>query len=353
MKVAVVCPYDLARFGGVQDQCLRLVRWLRRAGHEAWLVGPGSEGPEGTILVGGVTVIQANRAATPISLHPRSAAEVGPAVADSDCVHIHEPLVPMVSLAALLGGRAARVATFHADPPRSVRTAYRVGSPLLRRILRRVDVTTAVSPVAAAAVNDLVSPRIIPNGIDLGDYEDRTEDKASVVFVGRDDERKGLSVLLDAWPRVHAVVPHATLTVVGAGRRREIPGVAYRGEVAEADKRAELARAAVYCAPNLGGESFGITLVEAMASGCAIVASALPGFVHVLDGAGRLVAPGDADGLARALIELVSDAGRLEEARHQARQRAPTYDGTLVAEAYLEAYRQAVAHRSARGSETG
>ena len=100
MKVAIVSPYDLGLPGGVQDQAVRLSRWLGRLGHESLLIGPGEEGPEGAVLLGSTSQIKANRASTPIALNPRVSKRLKEAVADADVVHIHEPLMPVVAAAA-------------------------------------------------------------------------------------------------------------------------------------------------------------------------------------------------------------------------------------------------------------
>ena len=138
MNIAMVSPYDLGRFGGVQDQCFKLSSWLTEAGHTTTVIGPGV-GPEGTVSVGPVTVVPANGAATPISLDRKVGVRLREAVAGADVVHIHEPLMPAVSLAALRIPDIPKVGTFHADASRAVRGAYRTGRPLVRRLLEPLD----------------------------------------------------------------------------------------------------------------------------------------------------------------------------------------------------------------------
>lgn len=348
MKVAVVCPYDLGRFGGVQDQAIKLTRWLRDAGHDAWLVGPGTSGPEGARLVGPVTVITANGAATPITLSPRAWSRTAEAVSDADIVHVHEPFMPIVSQAATAADGPPKVGTFHADPSRSVRRLYRIGGPVLRRIAMRLSGATAVSPVAAAPLAGLVDVTLIPNGIETDDFEQGPKVEHRIVFVGRDDPRKGLDVLLDAWPAVHAEVPTAELVVVGAARPDDLPGVGFLGAVSDRQKREALAAASVFCAPNTSGESFGITLAEAMASGCAVVASGLPAFVHVAGEAARLVKPGDAPGLARALVEVLMSSEERSVLAEAALARVARFDRAAVLDGYLEAYEAALSPNPAR-----
>lgn len=343
MRVAVVCPYDLGRFGGVQDQAIKLVTWLNEAGHEAWLIGPGNDGPPGARLVGPVTVVTANRAATPITLSPASWRKTVEAVSDVDVIHIHEPFMPVVSQAAAAVGDVAKVGTFHADPSRAVRRLYRIGGPLLRRVAAKLTLATAVSPVAAAPLAGLVDVRLVPNGIDVADFPVGDKVPHRVTFLGRDDPRKGLDVLLQAWPAVMRHIPDAELVVAGADRRGvSAPGVSFAGSVDEAAKRELLAESAVFCAPNTGGESFGLVLAEAMAAGCAVVASAIPAFVHVLGEAGSLTKPGDAGGLADTLVGLLRDPLRRERLVAVGAERIARFDRVAVLAAYVEAYEDAL-----------
>jgi len=345
MRVAIVCPYDLGRDGGVQDQAIRLGGWLSELGHETVLIGPGKQGPEGAVLVGGTAVVKANKAATPIGVNPMLRRALSEAFDGADVVHIHEPLMPTVSIAATRIGSLPKVGTFHADPPRWVRSTYRGTRVLLRRVLGTLDVVTATSPVSASALSGFCVPRIVPNGVDVDLYSDTEKLRGSVAFLGRDDARKGLDVLLEAWPSVVDRVPWATLTVMGAERQGDHGEIRFLGRVSEESKRAELARSQIYCAPNLSGESFGIVLVEGMASGCAVVASALPAFAHVLGDAGELVAPGDVAGLADRIVDVLSDDRRSDALSTTAKSRSERFDGLTVAAEFVRAYEDAIAAR--------
>ncbi len=343
MKVGLVCPYDLAIPGGVQDQVIRLSRWLHDAGHEAVIIAPGDSSVPGFVSVGPVTVIPANGAATPVALQPGTGGRVLEALREVDVVHIHEPLMPQVSLTALRRSPVPAVGTFHADTSTPAAWVYRTGRPLTSRWFRRLSVLTAVSPIAARVVDYTGRVRIIPNGIDVDDYTPGDKIPQSVVFLGRNDERKGLPVLLAAWPEVLATHPDATLTVVGSdqvGPTRQ--GVSFVGRVPEEEKIRHLARAAVYCAPNLSGESFGIVVAEGMAAGCAVVASGLPAFVRVAGDTASYVAPGDVAGLAAALRSLLSDPAEVGRLGAAARSAVRRFDGSVVAAAYTGAYEDAL-----------
>ena len=342
MRVALVCPYDLGRFGGVQDQVLKLAVWLGDAGHEAWVVGPG-EGPEGTISVGGTTVVKANGSSTPIALSPMAAGRVLSAVGGADVVHVHEPLMPFVSLAATLAVKVSSVGTFHADAPRGVRWGYRRWFSAAGGRVGRLDEVTAVSPVAAAGLT-AIPHDIVPNGLDVAAYgAGRGKDPGSVMFLGRDDPRKGLDVFVAAAAEIAAGTKDVSFVVAGTDRKEKVGPIEFVGRVSEATKRDLLASAEVFVAPHRSGESFGIVVAEAMAAGCAVVASALPAFAYVLGDAGLLVSPGDPHGVAEAVVRLLADDALRRSHQAAAVARAARFDRAVVVDGYLAVYRRAMA----------
>jgi phosphatidylinositol alpha-mannosyltransferase len=344
MRVGLVCPYDLGAPGGVQDQVVRLQRWLLAAGHEVKLIGPGDNPTLNFVSVGPTTVIPANGAATPVALSAAAARRVVEELETVDVAHIHEPLMPRVSLAAMRRSKVPLVGTFHADVSRMAGLVYRFGWPLIQRWLRRLDVITAVSPVAARVVDPTGRVRVIPNGVDVDEYGAAEKRPGSVAFLGRDDERKGLPVLIEAWPQIRAACPSAELTVIGADAPGgDVEGIHFAGRVTEPEKRRLLGEASVFCAPNLGGESFGIVVVEAMASECAVVASDLPGFVHVAAETARYVSPGDVAGIVRKVTSLLQDASAAEALGEAAKARSFRFGREEVAAAYLSAYEDALA----------
>jgi phosphatidylinositol alpha-mannosyltransferase len=187
---------------------------------------------------------------------------------------------------------------------------------------------------------------VIPNGIDLKAYRPETEKLAKrVVFVGRDEPRKGLSVLMAAWPRVLAAHSEATLVVLGAGGQEvgaTVPSIEYRGRVSEQEKRDVLGEASVLVAPNLGGESFGLVLIEGMASRCAVVASDIPAFRAVAGTAASLVQPGSPLELADAVIALLADPARIEAMGQSGLERVRQFDWSQVLPQYRACYQEAV-----------
>ncbi|MDH3729768.1 MAG: glycosyltransferase family 4 protein [Acidimicrobiia bacterium] len=341
MKIAVASPYGLDHPGGVQDQVILLRDWLNDSGHDAWIVAPGSG--DGWRPAGRVVVLPANRSMAPVALTPKAIRQALDAVAGADVVHIHEPLMPAVSLGLALRCRQPLVGTFHADPSRLVRGSYRLGRGPLQRVVSRLQVITAVSEVARSAVAPFADPRVIPNGIDTASFDvDEPRRQHRVVFVGRDEPRKGLAILLEAWPAVMAAFPDAELIVVSDTRRTAPGDVRFVGRVDDAEKRRLLASAAVLCAPNTSGESFGLVVAEGMAAGCAVVASGLPAFVAVLGDAGVYAKPEDPAGLAGVIIGVLGDPARAAALGEAARARVRTFDQSAVGAAYQEAYRDAI-----------
>lgn len=340
MKIAVVCPYDLGLSGGVQQLSIELVDRIIDAGHEAWLVGPDTR--DGEPSVGRTVKVRANASLVPLAIGAGVRGRVREAVVRADVIHVHEPFMPQVSTAAL-GAGLPTVVTFHADAPAWAERLYRAASGPLRRRLGSA-VMTAVSSVAAGHLPASWAPiEIIPNALDIAGYASRRDGEPHrVTFLGRDDPRKGLDVILRAWPTVHTAVPDAELVVIGAERAESFPGVRFAGRVDEADKRSLLASGSIHVAPNLRGESFGIVVAEAMAAGSAVVASDLPAFRDVLAGTGVHVPAGDATVLADSLIALLGDPDRRARLGRDARLRAADFDWSVVTDRYLAAYRRAL-----------
>ena len=329
-RIALVSPYALDVPGGVQDQVMGLAEQLDRRGFDTVIVGPRAD----RTGVGSILRIPANGAVAPISLSPGVWGRVRSALIGADVVHIHEPFMPLVGWAALTSSAPHTVGTFHADPSRLIRAAYRSLRP--RRLLRNLSAVSAVSSTAASAVDWLTDVSIIPNGVRSNAATIERVPK-QVAFLGRDDPRKGLALLLDAWPAVAARHPDARLIVMGSDGQ-DSPGLSFLGRVDEATKESVLASSGVFCAPNLGGESFGITVAEAMSAGCAVVASGLPAFRDVLGEAGRFFPPGDRHELAAQLGDLLSDPLEGIRLGEQGLGRAADFAWDHVTDRYLELY---------------
>jgi phosphatidylinositol alpha-mannosyltransferase len=356
VRVALVCPYSWSVPGGVQTHVSGLARELRRRGHEVETLAP-ADGPvdePGLLALGRTVAIPDNLSVTRVALTPASVVRTGRLVRRRgyDLVHLHEPMLPTACVTALYAARAPVVATFHMLNVSEL--WYRLFAPAVRRSARRLAAKIAVSEQAKAFAAPFVPGpfRVIPNAIDVSTdalpYGSR--DGARIAFVGRPDPRKGLPVLLAAFARVPGDV---TLDLVGVTdadllRHPQLPPAARarvraHGRVGDDERRSLLADADVLCAPSLGGESFGVVLVEGMAAGLPVVASDIPGYRDVLPtSCGRLVPPGDGGRLAAALTELLADAGVRRRLGEAGRREAARFDWGVVADQVLEVYGEAL-----------
>jgi phosphatidylinositol alpha-mannosyltransferase len=293
-----------------------------------------------------------------LAFGPRVAARVGVALrrARPDVVHVHEPFAPSVGLLAVLRSRAPAVATFHASAPSS--RAYRAAAPALRPLYRRLAARIAVSDEARRTVERIFgnSIHVIPNGVDLERFSSVPPPAGSMIlFIGRLEPRKGARVLVDSFVRLRERGVGASLVIVGEGGERAacewaVPDalrddVTFVGRVDPAELATVIGHAAVVCTPSLGGESFGIVLLEAMAAGRPVVATSIPGYAAVArDGVDALlVPPGDAGALASALERVVTDPALGLRLGLSGRERARRYDWPVVAGEVEEVYREALA----------
>lgn len=342
MRLGLVCPYDLSKPGGVQAQVKDLARQLQSQGDEVLVFAPGLPDAVHGVDLGATLSIPGNRSKVPLSLD----ASVGRKIRDAgsgvvDLLHIHEPLMPLVSLSALRAGIPV-VATFHASPGTFGIGFYTVLRSQISRLLGpNVRAVTAVSRAAAAPLPRELGAIIVPNGVDVDAFQvDVERAPQRIAFLGRDERRKGLDVLLEAWGRVSKSFPDAELVVMGADRGT--PGVEWLGTVDDSRKQRGLASAAICVAPNLGGESFGIVLVEAMAAGAAVVASDLDSFQEVGGDAVRYFSTGDSSALAGVLSDLLSEPAVVEKMSAAGRERAGLYDWGRVAASYRSVYEKAL-----------
>jgi len=339
MRICVITPYDLSHEGGVSRHVQSLARALGGLGHEARVVGPASGAvPDGCDGLRGVVPFRANGSVARIGLLvPPRATRAYLAAHRFDLVHVHEPIVPGPGRHALrFGHEVPIVATFHAN------AEHELGlQKVLRRFasagLARIAFGIAVSREAKRFSRTIYRGRtaVIPNGVDLSRFTGgaalapppRVDRQLRVLFVGRFGEpRKGLTVLLDAVALLRAQGRGVTADVVGQGPEERFAGRAARlgvrllGRVSDGELAACYRASDVFCAPSLGGESFGMVLVEAMAAGCPVVASDIPGYAEAARGAALLARAGDPGALAVALWRVGQD--RELRARLVARGRA-------------------------------
>ena len=368
LRVALLCPYSLSVPGGVQAQVLGLARALRRDGVDARVIAP-CDGPPpeaGVIAVGATRGFPANGSVAPITSNKAVADRTLEALRTfaPDVLHLHEPLTPGPTHAALVGTDLPSVGTFHAAHPGANGWYERFNRPL-RAMAGRLDVCTAVSAEARRNVVDTfrVECEIVPNGIDIdafdgvAPYRDGAADRPTVMFIGRHEPRKGLAVLLDAFARLGPEAGRPRLWVAGSGPTREalrargVADVEWLGEISDDEKMRRMRAATVACFPSTSGESFGVVLLEAMAAGAPIVASDLVGYRTVVgdDGHAVLVPPGDAGALAAALTRVLTDASLRARLSVGGRSRAGEFAMARVAGEYRRLFeRLAGAAGSAR-----
>ncbi len=360
MRIGMVCPYSFDVHGGVQAHVLQLAEVMRERGHEVSVLAPASPHvtlPDYVVSGGKAVPIPYNGSVARLRFGPATHRKVKKWLAegDFDVLHLHEPNAPSLSLLALMIAEGPIVATFHTSTTKSL--ALGVFQSLLRPWNEKIVGRIAVSDLARrwqmeALGSDAVE---IPNGVDVAWFSSAAplpgypRTGGTVLFLGRFDEpRKGMAVLLAALPALVERFPDVEILVVGRGDEDELRGDAgdlaghlrFLGQVSDAEKASALRSADVYCAPNTGGESFGIVLVEAMAAGTPVVASNLDAFRRVLaDGeAGWLAPVEDSDALAEALIAVLGDAelrARYVKAGTAAVHR---YDWSVVADEIMMVY---------------
>ena len=364
MRVGIVCPYSLDVPGGVQNHVMDLAEALIERGHHASVLAPAeSDGlPSYVVPTGRTIAVPYNGAVARVSFGPVLAARCRRWLreGDFDVLHLHEPATPSVSLLALWAAECPVVVTYHSVTERS--RALSATAAILRPSLEKISARIAVSEDARGFQVSHVGgePLIIPNGV----YVDRFASAApradwrgpdgTVVFVGRlAEQRKGFALLARAFGEVAATRPGLRLLVVGGGDLEEalvhVPTtvrdqVTFLGAASETDKAAALATADVYVAPNMGHESFGIVLVEAMAAGTAVLASELPAFRRVLEGGrcGELFRTGDAADLAGRMTRLLDDPARRAALVDAASTAVRRYDWSTVATRVIRVYETVV-----------
>ena len=369
MKIALVCPYDWAKHGGVKSHVAALVDHLI-ANHDVRVFAPASAalsrtGADRVVqAVGRPLAVPYNRSVAPVALSPWVVRRTAKALHDFEphVVHVHEPVAPMVAAAAAMFGPRPIVGTFHTWSNRD--RAYRLVAPVARQLAAGLDARVAVSPAALQFAAEALhlpmgSFRVIPNGVQVSAYATAEplpqlvdRERPLLLFVGRLEPRKGLDVAIRAFLRLRTTMPQVRLCVVGEGPERQRcqemvppsirPDVLFVGAVEESQKPRYHASADLFLAPNTGGESFGIILLEAMAAGLPIVASDIAGFRTVMkDGRqGRMAPAGNAFAVAEAIGTVLSNSRLGAAMAAEGRRTAQEYDWPVIGGRLEALYRQ-------------
>jgi phosphatidyl-myo-inositol alpha-mannosyltransferase len=375
VKVGIVVPYSWSFWGGVQEHADHQARALARLGVDARIImghdPPGrltkllhpKEGrhgrpPDYVIPVGRSVIVPANASLPNVILSPPAMLRMLRAYDEErfDVLHVHEPLAPVLSPFALATARCPTVVTCHSAGELGW---YPIGKVLWGVVARRIDYRIAVSEPARAGAEPYIGGpmELVPNGVDLPLTADPGGRNGNVVFIGRNEPRKGLPVLLRAWPHVHERTG-ARLRLVGAdplsvrwlARRQglSLEGVDLLGGLSEEELTSELLAASLLAAPSLGGESFGMVLTRAFSCATPVVASDIEGYAAVAGPeTGILVPPGNAAALAEALVALLEDEPRRRRLGGAAREAAHAYSWDTIARRLVEIYEGLLGRRPA------
>ena len=361
MRVGLVCPYSWDVPGGVQEHIRDLAETLMDLGHQVSVITPADDDtvlPSYAVSAGRAVPVPYNGSVGRVAFGFLSASRVRRWLKEGqfDVLHVHEPAAPSLSLLAAWSATGPIVATVHIANPRS--RLLHAATPILEYVGEKISARIAVSEAARTTlVENLGGDAVlIPNGVTVRRYEKADPlpgwpgPGGALGFLGRMDEpRKGLSVLLAAFAILGPQRPGLRLLIAGPGDTGEalakVPAalrdrVVLLGQVSEEDKVRVYHSVDVFCAPNTGGESFGIVLAEAMAAGAPIVASDLDAFRMVLRGgeAGELFATGDPDALAQAAARLLADPPRRAELSAAARRAVLAFDWPTVARQVVQVY---------------
>lgn len=361
MRVGIVCPYAWDIPGGVSAHVHDLAEALIRMGHQVSVLAPAESDeklPEFVVSTGKPKAVKYNGSVARLSFGPITARKVSRWIeeGDFDVLHVHEPLAPSLSVLACWAAKGPIVATWHSSMDRSkmILSLAKLAQTVMEKISARIAVseaarTTLVNHVGGDAV-------VIPNGVDVSAFKGALPLEGwpgvgkSIVFLGRVDEpRKGLQVLIDAYPILRKQFPDLRLLIAGPGDASELieklsvadqSSINSLGMIAAEDKSSVLASGSIYVAPNTGGESFGIVLLEAMASGTPVVASDLEAFQRVLDygRAGVTFKNEDPGDLARVIGALLMDDFKRAELAKNGNVRAMEFDWSTVASRIVNVY---------------
>ncbi len=372
MRILLASPFDFGYPGGVNEHVTQLDRQFRVMGHQTRIIAATSpdvgETDDGHVYRVGMAIpVPSNESMARVTFSPAVTWKVRQFMRSEqfDVVHLHEPLTPMLCPAVLLYSDVANVGTFHAARPHNVMYMYL--KPIADLFFDKLDARVAVSEAAREFIDSYFPAEyeIIPNGISLDRFHKRAEPlpefmdgRPNILFVGRYNEpRKGFRYLIRAMPMIRSQFPDARLIVVGQGlsdryehflAHHGIDDVIFAGFVEADDLPRYYASCDVFVAPSTGRESFGLILLEALASGKPVVASAIAGYSAVIRNGldGVLVEPKNAQALALAIVRVLADRALRERLVASGTEHVKQFSWAVVAERLLAVYQRAIASRA-------
>jgi phosphatidylinositol alpha-mannosyltransferase len=369
VKVGIVVPYSWSFWGAVVEHAELQAQALQKLGIETRTImgndPPGSftrilhprlgrhgAPPPDVIPVGRSVIVPANDSLPNIILSPTAVPRIRRVLEEEqfDILHLHEPMTPAICVATLAFARTPVVATWHASGPLGW---MKFGLPLWGFLMDRIDYRIAVSEPARETIARWIPGEweIVPNGTLIPDTADPGGREHRVLFVGRHERRKGLHVLLRAWPEVRRRTG-ATLRIIGAEPLAvrlllsrvgiDSDGIEIAGFLSQEDLTRELLSAKAMSAPSLGGESFGMVLTRAFACATPVIASDIGGYREVIEpGTAVLVPPGEPEALADAIVALFEDEDRRRAIGEAARKLAvERYSWDRIARRLAEIYEE-------------
>jgi phosphatidylinositol alpha-mannosyltransferase len=370
MKIVQLTPYAMDRPGGVQSHVRDLSAWLRSQGHEVRIIAPPGQpdhAEESLMTIGTARPFAIHGTAFEVSRATR--AERKQALVElrnwgAEVVHMHTPWTPLLPWQIWRALKLPTIATFHATLPESESfdpmswALRRVGHYFNRRISRVIVPSEA--PYAQWKANKADPlPLILPPAIDLSSWRaasklPKSSERLRVVYMGRLEARKGVSVLLKAWRNLQTKLPNPELVIAGTGdeetalrsyaQKHALTNLHFQSPPSDIEARALIASADIFVAPALHGESFGLVLIEAMAAGALPVTADNEGFRTVMTGRGKdlLVPPGDAKALAEKVQQLATDSAHRAALHDWAAHHARRFDVVTVGPDYVALLKEAL-----------
>jgi phosphatidyl-myo-inositol alpha-mannosyltransferase len=373
LKIGLVSPYDYSFPGGVVQHVAHLAHYYQDWGHKVKILAPClKEGTqyfeEEVTSIGRPFPVPYGGTIARLPLSPWLPAQVRKILRKEkfDILHLHEPFIPMLCLSSLVESNSCNVGTFHAYNIKS--RGYRPLKPLFKKLLKRLDSKIVVSQPLYNFLNKYVPSnyQIIPNGIDIERFTpdgpvktEYMDGKVNIVFVGRLEKRKGLGYLIKACGILRKEHSNFRLIVVGPGTRLRpgyeelaqevgLDNIVFAGYASDTELADYYRTADIFCAPAIGGESFGIVLLEAMACGKPVIASSIDGYASVMHDTegGMLVPPEDEAALAESIKMIIDNRALREKIGDRGRASAQGYSWNNVALKVMGVYEEMLRGKS-------